>query len=208
MKTLLHIDCSPRLERSVSRRLTHELVDTWHASHPDGRVIYRDLGHTSLPFISEAWIAGAFSPEPPTAAQQQALAVSDELIAELYAADLYVFGIPMFNFSLPAIFKAYIDQVTRVGKTARFTDTGLEGMLTGKTAVAILSRGSFYHEGAPLAPYNFMEPYLRTIFGFIGVQDMRFLTADGVNEVNFGKRDRAAFLEPLIQQARDLGRSL
>ncbi len=121
MTHLLHIDASPRGERSQSRRLTRELVDSWRAGHPGVTVTHRDVGHDPPPHVDEAWIAAAFAPPAErTRAMHAALRTSDELIDELLAADVWVIGVPMYNFGVPSGFKAYIDQIVRVGRTFAF----------------------------------------------------------------------------------------
>ena len=135
MPTVLHIDSSPRAERSHSRQISSELVVAIQAAHPDTTVIYRDLGHAPVPAVTEAWIAGAFSPpDAHTPEMNAALALSDELIAELQTADILVFGVPMYNFNVPSTFKAYIDNIARAEVTFTFGSNGPEGLLTGKKA--------------------------------------------------------------------------
>ncbi|MCX7594467.1 MAG: NAD(P)H-dependent oxidoreductase, partial [Fischerella sp.] len=114
MARLLHIDSSPRGERSHSRRMTKEFVDAWKQSHPADVIIYRDVGRNPVAHIDEAWIAAAYTPlEQRTPQLQEAIRISDLLIDEFLAADLYVIGIPMYNFTIPSTFKAYIDQIVR-----------------------------------------------------------------------------------------------
>src|SRR5246127_2019927 len=111
MRILLHLDASPRSDRSVSRQLTRAFVDAWKDSNPDGQIIYRDLGHNPVPLVTEAFIAAVYTPpEKRSPELRAAISTSDQLIAELQTATDYVFGAPMYNFSVPAGFKAYIDQ--------------------------------------------------------------------------------------------------
>lgn len=174
---LLHLDSSPRGERSISRTLTQQFVSLWKQMHPDVPVIYRDLGRYPVPAIDEAWIAAAFCPPAQlTPELQSALMISDELIAELLAANLYIFGIPMYNYSVPASFKAYIDQIVRVRRTFVVSADGYEGLLKDKKALVITTRGGSY-AGEPL---DFQEPYLRAVFGFIGVTDVTFIHAENL----------------------------
>ncbi|MDE1170700.1 MAG: FMN-dependent NADH-azoreductase [Verrucomicrobium sp.] len=203
MSTLLHIDSSPRGERSISRHLGADFVASWEKAHPGSQVIYRDLGRQPVPYVDEAWIAAAFNPEA-TPEQKQVLALSETLIGELLAADHYLFTVPMYNLSVPAVFKGWIDQIVRVGKTFSFGENGLEGLLKGKKATFITASGSVFREGTPFAPWNFQEPYLRAIFGFIGVTDLHFVVADGVNDVNYGKVDRETYLQPVRAKAQEL----
>jgi FMN-dependent NADH-azoreductase len=175
MAHLLHLDASPRGERSHSRKLSKAIVDSWIAAHPGDAVTYRDLGHNPVPLVDEPWIAAAYTPlEARSEADNSTLKVSNELIDELFAADIYVFGIPMYNFSVPAGFKAYIDQIVRVGRT--FTAPDFQGLLKGKRIFIAMSSGADYAVGAPFANYNFVVPYLRAVFGFLGVTDINVVT--------------------------------
>jgi FMN-dependent NADH-azoreductase len=177
MTHILHLDSSPRGDRSISRALTKQFIDVWKQIHPDDAITYRDLGRYPVPAIDEAWIAGAFSlPDQLTPALEAALMISDELIEELLAANLYVFGIPMYNYSVPASFKAYIDQVVRVKRTFVVGADGYEGLLKHKKALMITTRGGSY-AGEPL---DFQEPYLRAVFDFIGITDVTFIHAENL----------------------------
>jgi FMN-dependent NADH-azoreductase len=198
MSTLLHIDTSPRGERSVSRQLTHDFTSAWKQAHPAGKTIYRDLGHNPVSFVNETWIAAAYTPPDAHSPElRAALAISNELIAELETASDYVFGVPMHNFSVPATFKAYIDQIVRVGRTFAVDESGYKGLLHDKSATVITCSGGAYGTGSPLAPYNYQEPWIRAILGFIGLTKVEFVVADGLSEVEFGKRDREQYLKPI-----------
>ena len=180
MPHILHLDSSPRGSRSTSRALTKEFVSEWIQTHPQDTVTYRDIGKHPVPPVDESWIAAAFSNADPLPAElADALEISDELIAELLQADRYIFGVPMYNFSIPANFKAYVDQVVRINCTF---NAAWEGLLTNKKMLIVTSRGSGYGEGSSLTSYDFQEPYLRTVFGFIGITDITFLHAENLNE--------------------------
>jgi FMN-dependent NADH-azoreductase len=201
MPTLLHIDASPRGERSVSRQLTRDFASAWKQAHPNGQIVYRDLGHNPVPFVTETFIAAAYTPPDALSPElRAALAISSELIAELETASEYIFGVPMHNFSVPATFKAYIDQIVRVGRTFAVDESGYKGLLHDKTATVITCSGGAYRSGSPLAPYNYQEPWIRAILGFIGVTKLEFVVADGLSEVEFGKRDREQYLKPIREQ--------
>lgn len=177
MPHILHLDSSPRGERSISRALTQQFVDLWKQMHPDDAITYRDLGRYPVPPIDEAWIAASFSPpDELTPSLEAALMISDELIDELLTADFYVFGVPMYNYSVPASFKAYIDQVVRVRRTFIVGADGYEGLLKNKKALVITTRGGSY-TGEPL---DFQEPYLRAVFDFIGITDVTFIHAENL----------------------------
>ena len=203
MPTLLHINSSPMGEASVSHRLTGEFVQQWQRTHPDGQVISRDLVTSGLSIISGEWVGAAYTPEDArTPAQRETLALSDTLIAELEAADEYVFGVPMHNFTVAAAFRLWIDQIARAGKTFAFIDGKPVGLLKGKKATFVVASGGVYGAGTAMASFNFVEPYLRTAFGFLGVTDTDFHAADGVSVMNQGKVDRATYFEPHLAAIR------
>jgi FMN-dependent NADH-azoreductase len=196
MPTLLHIDSSPLYERSVSRELTGAFVTQWKSSHPNGTVIDRDLNKTPIPPISAEWVGAVYTPEDAHSPEQkQLLSLSDSLLAELARADEYVVGVPMHNFGVPSVLKLWIDQITRVGKTFSYADGKPQGLLIGKKATFILATGGVYDAQTQMASFNFVEPYLRSLFGFLGVTDATFLTAGGTMALNYGQ-DRHAFLAP------------
>lgn len=200
MPTLLRVDSSPMLQASVSRQLTGEFVQRWRALHPDGRVISRDLSQTQLAPVAAPWIAAAYTPEESRSPEQQRiLEVSDALIAELEAADEYVIGVPMHNFSIPSTAKLWIDLIARRGKTFAYADGGPKGLLTGKKATFLVASGGKYDAGTALASFNFIEPYLRAVFAFLGVTQTTFITAGGTAALGSGKTDRATFLEPWVE---------
>jgi FMN-dependent NADH-azoreductase len=196
MPKLLHIDSSPLYGRSVSRELTSAFVTQWKSSHPNGTVIDRDLNATPIPPINAEWIAAVYAPEDAhTAEQKELLSLSDSLLAELEQADEYVIGVPMHNFSVPSVLKLWIDQITRVGKTFSYADGAPKGLIIGKKATFILATGGIYDAQTQMASFNFVEPYLRSLFGFLGLTDTTFLTAGGTMALNHGQ-DRGAFLAP------------
>ncbi len=168
--TILRIDASARRTGSVSRDLTDRIVGRF----PDATVINRDLA-TALPLIDEAWVGANFTPKDDRSADQTArLAQSDTLIAELRAADTLVIGVPIYNFGVPAAFKAWVDLVARVGETFQYGETGPVGLLTGKRAIVAIASG-----GTALgSDYDFASGYLRQLLGFIGITDVTFIAAD------------------------------
>jgi FMN-dependent NADH-azoreductase len=182
MPNILHIDSSPRGDRSYSRTLSHEFIESWKASHSADTVTYRDLGHNPVPHVDENWIAAAFSPpQARTPELKNAIAISDSLVDEFLAADRYVFGIPMYNFNVPSTFKAYIDQVIRVGRTFAVSENGtFQGLVEGKKMLVITARGGSFSAGSPAAAYDFQEPFLRTAFGFLGITDITFINAENL----------------------------
>jgi len=199
MPTLLHIDSSPLYGRSVSRELTSAFVAQWKASHPDGRVVVRDLNATPISPISAEWVGAVYTPEEArTPQQKELLSLSDSLLAELEQADEYVFGVPMHNFGVPSVLKLWIDQISRVGRTFSYADGTPKGLLVGKKATFIIATGGIYDAQTQMSSFNFVEPYLRSVFGFLGVTDATFLTTGGTAALNYGQ-DRDAFLAPHLQ---------
>jgi FMN-dependent NADH-azoreductase len=175
---LLRIDSSAR-RSSVSRQLTQKFADTWKERNPAGEVKERDLAITTLPAISDEWVAASYSnPAELTPAQRQTLEISQALIEELRAADTIVIGAPMYNFTISAPLKAWIDQVVRIGQTWLWSAAGPEGLLKGKRVVVLTSRGGAYRQGTPTASYDFQEPYLRHVLAFIGLTDVTFIHAE------------------------------
>src|ERR1700681_3048122 len=199
MRTLLHIDSSPLYGRSVSRELTGAFVAQWKSSHPDGTVIDRDLNRTSIPPINAEWVSAVYTPEEARTPQQKdLLSLSDSLLAELEQADEYVFGVPMHNVGVPSVIKLWIDQIARVGRTFSYAGGTPKGLIIGSKATFIIATGGIYDAQTQMASFNFVEPYLRSVFGFLGVTDATFLTAGGTSVLNQG-HDRNAFLAPHLQ---------
>src|SRR6202521_2111127 len=145
MSTLLHIDSSPLYGRSVSRELSDAFVTQWKASHPDGRVVDRDLNATAMPPITGEWVGAVYtSEEARTPQQKELLSLSDSLLAELEQADEYVFGVPMHNFGVPSVLKLWIDQISRVGRAFSYAEGTPKGLLIGKRAPFIIAPGGIY----------------------------------------------------------------
>jgi FMN-dependent NADH-azoreductase len=182
MSKTLVITASPRGESSVSRALTLQFAQLLAQGHARDTILLRDLGHHPVPHITEPWVVGAYAPsEAQTPESKAAIAVSDQLVDEFLGCDKFVFGVPMYNFNIPSTFKAYIDQIVRAGRTFAVGPNGYEGLVKDKKAVFITSSGGSYLPGSPAVDMNFQEPYLRAIFGFIGLDDVRFIAADSLN---------------------------
>jgi len=199
MATLLRIDSSPLAsDASFSRQLTTEFVQHWQLTHPDGKLITRDLVTTKLQPLTAEWIGAAYTPEASLSPSQKAvLALSNQLIAELEAADEYVIGVAMHNFSIPSVLKLWIDQIARAGKTFSYQDGTPAGLMRNKKATFFIASGGVYDQGTPMAVMNFVEPYLRSLFGFIGVTDTSFITAGGTGKLQYGV-DRQTILQPAL----------
>jgi FMN-dependent NADH-azoreductase len=204
MPTLLQLDSSP-LASSVSRELTREFVSNWKKTHPGGRVIVRDLAANPPQPVDQAWIYGAHTPADALHPEQKSLlAFSEECIAELEQADEYVIGVAMHNFSIPSVLKLWIDQVVRRGRTFSYGPDGPKGLLSGKKATILAATGGVYQTGTPYAALNFIDPYLTTILGFIGITDLTFVTAGGTAQLMSGTVDRGQFLQPHLDQVRSI----
>src|ERR1700730_930569 len=159
---LLQIDSSARAG-SVTRRLTAKFADAWRTSHPTGKVIQRELSTTILPLITDDWNATHIEPSNLSPAQRNYLSASDALIAEVQGADTIVIGAPMYNFAIPSLLKAWIDQVLRIGKTVGYGPNGPQGLLGNKKVFVVTARGA-YEKGTPREKFDFQEPYLRHVF--------------------------------------------
>ncbi len=200
---LLDINSSPLGETSVSRHLTSEFVQNWKLANPGGTIVERDLTTTSIPPLSAAWIGASYAPEDArTADQRELLTLSDTLIDELKAADEYVLGVPMHNFSVPSVLKLWIDQIARINKTFSYATGAPVGLLTGKKATIVITSGGKYDAGTAMASWNFVEPYLRAVFTFLGVTDVTVVSAGGAATLNSGKVDREAFFQPHVDSIR------
>lgn len=191
MAHLLHLDASPRGDRSLSRRLTQEFAETWRQAHPEGIVTYRDVGRNPVPPIDEPWIAAAYIPiDQQTPEHQAALSLSNHLVDQLLAADVCVLGTPMYNFSIPSGLKAYIDQIVRIGRTFAFTPQNRESpyhpLVVGRQMIIVATRGgSGFGADGPNAAMNFQTPYLVNIFGFLGITDVALVEVEN-DEVGGG----------------------
>jgi FMN-dependent NADH-azoreductase len=177
MKTILHLDASANLKGSVSRRLTSGFVSDWIAAHPDHKVIYRDLNVVPVPAMTSDQLEAMYAPAGTELSEKKRriLADSNALVDEFLSADMYVFGVPMYNFSVPGAFKSYMDQVIRVGKTTMPGPKGLEGAVHGRKMLVISTRAGDYSKGGPREDWDFHEPYLRKVFGWIGIKDFTYV---------------------------------
>jgi FMN-dependent NADH-azoreductase len=176
--------------------MSETFVESWKKAHAGGTVITRDLTKSGLVTINAEWVAAAYTPaESRTAEQKAALAKSDELLAEIEAADELAIGVAMHNFNIPSVLKLWIDQVARVGRAFAYVDGAPKGLLTGKKATFLVATGGAYGPGTGMESLNFIEPYLKTLFGFIGFTDVTFHTAGGAAALNRGA-NREEFLQP------------
>jgi FMN-dependent NADH-azoreductase len=195
---LLRIDSSPFGARAISRRLTSEFVDRWLATNPGSGIITRDLTTITIPVVDAAWVSANYTPrEARTNQQNDLLRLSAEFIAELADADEYVIGIPMHNWGPPSSFKLWVDQIVT-------QSTLSEKPLTGKQATFLIAAGRVYAPGSPDVSKNYLVPWLRSLFGALGVREMQFVIADGTKAIYTGQIDRGKFLAPHFQAVHAL----
>lgn len=193
MGTLLHIDSSPRGENSSSRLLASTFIAAWRENHPDENVIYRDLRNTCIPHITEEWIAADFTPRGAlTAEARQVLDLSDILVDEFLAADRCLYSVPMYNFGIPSSFKAYIDNLVRFGRTFTSDHGCYQGLAKEKKVLFITARGVEYGSSSPYHGWDAQEPGLRYAFQFMGVSDISFIHACGLD---LGEQSRRSSIE-------------
>ncbi|CNI03251.1 FMN-dependent NADH-azoreductase [Yersinia vastinensis] len=177
MSKVLVLKSSILATYSQSNQLADFFVEQWQAAHPDDEITVRDLAAQPIPVL-DGELVGALRPSDTalTPRQQEALALSDELIAQLQANDVIVMAAPMYNFNIPTQLKNYFDLIARAGVTFRYTEKGPEGLITGKRAIILTSRGGIHKD----TPTDLVVPYLRLFLGFIGITDVEFVFAEGI----------------------------
>lgn len=197
---LLHIDSSVLGPHSVSRQVSAAVVDRLRQTTPGLDVTYRDLTQTPLAHLSGSHLAAAQgAPAPAELAPD--LAASAAVLDEFLAADVVVIGAPMYNFTIPSQLKAWIDRILVVGKTFKYGAAGPEGLAGGKRVIVAISRGGHYGAGSPAAAGEHLETYLRWVFGFIGIANPEFISADGIQ---LGPDHREKGLAGALQAATSL----
>ena len=175
---ILQINASPRRDAANSTKLAHQVVAGLQAKHPGAQLTLRDLGVNRVTLLDEAALGALFTPADQRSAEQAAVVAEyDALIAEVQAHDTIVLGVPMYNFGVPVQLKAWLDAIARAGVTFRYTENGPEGLLKNKTVYVALARGGLYRD----TPNDSQVPYLKTILGFLGLTDVRFIYAEGLN---------------------------
>ena len=200
MTKALIINSSALGEASVSNKLSRQLADHLKAADPSLEISIRDIGKDPIPHLTAA-TGGAIRGGAETDEARATLALSDALIEELAEADLLVIGSPMYNFGISSTLKTWFDHVLRAGRTFRYTAEGVsEGLMTGKKAVVIESRAGFYSQG-PASGLDSQEPHLRTLLGFIGIEDVVFVRAE---KLAFGPEAAAAAIEAAAAELQSL----
>ncbi len=184
---ILHIDSSIQGSGSASRGLTHEIVARLTGGRPEASVTYRDLAASELPHLSPALLSRADAAEA---------ARAEATLGEFLAADVIVIGAPIYNFSIPSQLKAWVDRIAVAGKTFRYTESGPQGLVQGKKVIVALTRGGVHTPG--VVP-EFGESYLKFLFGFLGIEDVSFVRAQGLS---ISPQQRTAALEAAVAEIR------
>jgi len=184
---ILEVSGSGRRADSVSRMLARDIISALEAQHEAVDVTRRDLAE-GIGLVDEAWISANFTAEEGrTAAQRERLATSDALVAELQQADVVVIASPIYNFSVPAALKAWVDMIARARLTFRYTETGPEGLLQGKKAYVVIASGGVAVDSA----VDFATPYLRQVLRFVGITDVEVIAAEQLNQKQDASIDAA-----------------
>lgn len=198
---LLHIDTSILGQNSVSRQLTASIVARLRALHPDIEAHYLDLGAEPLDHLSAAHLGAAHAAAADSPALQRDLQRGRAALEAFLAADILVLGAPMYNFSVASQLKAWIDRVCVAGKTFRYGETGPQGLAGGKKVIVASSRGGVYGPDSPAGALDHQENYLRGVFAFMGIRDVTFVRAEGVN---ISSERRQAALTAATREAAQL----
>ena len=190
---LLHVDSSILGDASVSRQLTREIVAHWRRRHPDTQVEDLDLAVAAPAPVGPAALGIKFGlQDAPSEAQRRENAVSERLVSQFLAADVIVVGAPLYNFTIPTQLKAWIDRLAQAGRTFRYTDKGAVGLAGDKTVIVASSRGGVYSASVEGEAMAHQQSFLRVIFGFFGITDVRIVRAEGTA---MGEAARAAGFE-------------
>ena len=177
---LLHIDSAITGEQSVSRELTKRIVAAWTASHPNTMVQYLDVAAQAPAHFTADAMGFRTGQEAATDVQRAENAVSEALVSQFLAADVIVIGAPLYNFTIPSQLKAWVDRIAQIGRTFKYTDKGPVGLAGGKTIIVASSRGGMYSTSEGGQAMEHQESYLKVVFGFFGITDVRFVRAEGV----------------------------
>jgi len=175
---ILQINASARAEGGNSTRLANAITAYLKSHHPEAVVEVRDLARNPLPYLDEAGVTALFTPADQRTPEQIArIALDEAMIARVKAADVLVLGVPMYNFGVSVQLKSFIDSIARAGVTFRYTEAGPEGLIKGKRVYVACARGGVYRD----TPADSQTPYLRQVLGFLGMTDVEFIYAEGMN---------------------------
>lgn len=194
---LLHISSSLFSDSGKSTELSQNFIDLWQKTNPKSRVKVRDLAQHPVPHLDAATFQAAAVSSPARTTEQQAQAqLADELIEELHETDVLILSVPMYNFGIPSTLKAWIDHIARAGATFKYTENGPEGLLRGKTAYVMCARGGAYKD----TPKDTQTPYLKTLLGFLGIEDVHFIFAEKLSMGSPGADDVMGNAKSEIEQ--------
>nr|WP_298994984.1 NAD(P)H-dependent oxidoreductase [uncultured Allomuricauda sp.] len=201
MKTLLRLDASLRKEGSHSRALADYFETNWRKIHQKGNVIYRDLNELQVPYLRNETVQAFYTPEAEyTEENREAIALSSQLIEELKSADHILVSSPLYNLNIPSTLKSYLDHIVRVGHTFRVREDGsYEGLIENEAAYIITCKGEVY-KGTPMQTLDFQEPYLKTIFGFIGLKLNAIFPLEGTAHPNLLESNLRVQKENIIKE--------
>ncbi len=198
MTQLLVVETSPRGQQSVSRLMTQRFLTAWRTAHPGGHIVHRDLVDSGLSFVTAPWLQAYFTPPADQSqAMKEELRLSDELVAELLAAEHLVISTPVYNYNVPASLKAWVDHIVRKGATLGFDGRGL---VKGKKATLLIASGGVYTEGSPIRDRDIATQYLRLILGVIGIEDVTVVAGGGAKSVDLREQTMDGFLTTLAPQ--------
>jgi FMN-dependent NADH-azoreductase len=198
MTQLLVVETSPRGQQSVSRQMTQRFLTAWRTAHPGGHIVHRDLVDSGLSFVTAPWLQAYFTPPADQSqAMKEELRLSDELVAELLAAEHLVISTPVYNYNVPASLKAWVDHIVRKGATLGFDGRGL---VKGKKATLLIASGGVYTEGSPIRDRDIATQYLRLILGVIGIEDVTVVAGGGAKSVDLREQTMDEFLTTLAPQ--------
>lgn len=196
--TLLVVETSPRGEQSVSRQMTQRFLAAWRTENPGRHIVHRDLVTSGLSFITEPWLQAYFTPpQNQSERMKEDLRLSDELVAELLAAEQVVISTPVYNYNIPASLKAWVDHIVRKGLTLGFDGRGL---VKDKSATVLLTSGGVYTEGSPIRDRDLATQYLRLILGVIGIENVTVVAGGGAKAVDLHEKTMDGFLNALQPQ--------
>jgi FMN-dependent NADH-azoreductase len=198
---VLHIDSSILGANSVSRQISGAIVAQISKSDPAIEVSYHDLAMNPLGHLAGDHLAAAQGAVPEAKSMIDDIAAGQAALRAFLAADIVVIGAAMYNFTIPSQLKAWVDRILVAGQTFRYTAEGPEGLAAGKRVIVAVARGGFYSPGMPSAANEYVERYLRAVFGFIGVTDLEFVVAEGVQ---MGPEFRTKAVEGALEKASSL----
>ncbi len=184
-KKILNIITSIKGDASFSNKLSNAVLEKLTKEYPASEVKTFDLSKTPLPYLNEVQLSAFYTPEEAhTRDQLESVKLSDDAIKDLLEADIIVIGVPMYNFGIPALLKGWIDQVARAGKTFSYDENGPKGLISGKKVFLSVASGAVFSDG-PYKSYDFAEPYLRVVLGFLGITDVTTFRVEGTSIPDF-----------------------